>query len=246
MFNELQPHYGHHFSTGDTVFVVSHGRFHTSVNGPSTITAVRQGEHGVPVLVCGSSRFFQDTHRNVDNPDVFLLPEGDPALDLVPQIAQVRQIVNQIHHHASTMISNPSDENLGSLIEQARHLIDHGDPETNEADTPIQGDPAQPPSVSESEPGQPEPAPENTRETPSPVDAAPAPRTESTRKPARIRHGLTADGKPHDQNAQVLTTPGAGRGLCTCGQLSEVLPSRKARRQWMIEHKRESDLVTTA
>lgn len=233
MLNELQPRHGHHFSIGDTVFIINHGRFHTSVSSPTTITAIHQGDHGAPVLVCGSSRFFQDTHRNADNPDMFLLPEGDPALDLAPQIAQVRQIVNQIHHRASAMISNPSDENLNSLIEQARHLIhhdDHGDPETDETSIPAQDDPAQTPSASESEPAQPEPAP----------------RTKPARKPAPIRHGLTADGKPHDQNAQVLTTPGAGRGLCICGQLSEVLPSREARRQWMIEHKRESDLVTTA
>ena len=253
MFNELQPRHGHHFSAGDTVFIINHGQFHTSVTGPTTIATLRQGAHGTPVLTCGSSQFFQDTHRGVDNPDMFLLPEGDPALDLVPQITQVRQVVNQIHHRASSMISNPSDENLSSLIESAQELIEYGDhgnreadhpsQEANETSRPVENDlthtPAKP------EPTEPEPAPENTQAAPSPVATLPS-RKPTGNRPTRMRHGLTADGRPHDENAQVLNTRGAGRGLCSCGQLSEVLPSREARRQWMIEHKRESDLVGAA
>lgn len=270
MFNELQPRHGHHFSAGDTVFIINHGQFHTSVTGPTTIATLRQGAHGTPVLTCGSSEFFQDTHRGVDNPNMFLLPEGDPALDLVPQITQMRQVVNQIHHRASAMISNPSDENLGSLVESARELIEHNghDQTLPQRDTePAQDAPATEIPVLESSVLEPvaaeltqpsEPAPQDSPVSQSTVveltaaapSASPAPSAVSTPSsspaPTKAKHGLTADGKPHDENAQVLTTRGAGRGLCSCGQLSEVLPSREARRQWMIEHKRESDLVTTA
>lgn len=250
MFNELQPRHGHHFSAGDTVFIINHGQFHTSVTGPTTIATLRQGAHGTPVLTCGSSQFFQDTHRGVDNPDMFLLPEGDPALDLVPQITQVRQVVNQIHHRASAMISNPSDENLGSLIESARELIEHNghDQTLPQRDTEsTQDTPVPEPSVPEpvaAEPTQPsEPAPQGTVVE---ITAAAPSASSAPSEPTKAKHGLAADGKPHDENAQILSTRGAGRGLCSCGQLSEVLPSREARRQWMIEHKRESDLVGAA
>lgn len=261
MFNELQPRHGHHFSAGDTVFIINHGRFHTSMTGPTTITTLRQGAHGTPVLTCGSSEFFQDTHRGVDNSDMFLLSEGDPALDLVPQITQVRQVVNQIHHRASAMISNPSDENLGSLIESARELVEQGNhnqtPAQQDTEAPILDSSVLEPSAAE--PARPSaPAPQDSPVSQSTVveltaaapSASPAPSAASTPSsspaPTKAKHGLTADGKPHDENAQVLTTRGAGRGLCSCGQLSEVLPSREARRQWMIEHKRESDLVGAA
>lgn len=264
MFNELQPRHGHHFSAGDTVFIINHGQFHTSVTGPTTIATLRQGSHGTPVLTCGSSQFFQDTHRGVDNPDMFLLPEGDPALDLIPRITQMRQVVNQIHHRASAMISNPSDQNLDSLVESARELIEHGshNQTPDQQDTePAQDAPAtelpilessvlEPVAAELTQPSVPAPqippVPQSTvvELTAAAPSASPGPSAPSA--PTKTKHGLTADGKPHDENAQVLTTRGAGRGLCSCGQLSEVLPSREARRQWMIEHKRESDLVGAA
>ena len=264
MFNELQPRHGHHFSAGDTVFIINHGRFHTSMTGPTTITTLRQGAHGTPVLTCGSSEFFQDTHRGVDNSDMFLLPEGDPALDLVPQITQMRQVVNQIHHRASAMISNPSDENLGSLVESARELIEHnGHNQTlPQRDTePAQDAPATEIPVLESSVLEPvaaeltqpsEPAPQDPPVPQSAVveltaaapSASPGPSAPSA--PTKTKHGLTADGKPHDENGQILTTRGAGRGLCSCGVLSEVLPTREARRKWMIQHKRESSLQAAA
>lgn len=55
-------------------------------------------------------------------------------------------------------------------------------------------------------------------------------------------HTLIAEGSAHDANSKRITgrwstTDGPGRGLCSCGALSDEKPSRRWRRDWHREHK---------
>lgn len=56
-------------------------------------------------------------------------------------------------------------------------------------------------------------------------------------------HTLVYEGAPHDEERRVLTVGGwirrgwSGRALCSCGELSEVLPSSVQRRTWHRAHK---------
>lgn len=45
------------------------------------------------------------------------------------------------------------------------------------------------------------------------------------------------DGEREDFGRHVLGTAGPGRAKCSCGELSEPLPSSTARRAWHREHK---------
>lgn len=55
----------------------------------------------------------------------------------------------------------------------------------------------------------------------------------STRIPG---HALISEGAAHDADGRRLYCPnnsgGSGRALCSCGALSEVLPSGAARKRW--------------
>lgn len=64
-------------------------------------------------------------------------------------------------------------------------------------------------------------------------------------------HGLIGEGAPHDASGQRkmtywLGTGGAGRGKCSCGALSDDLPSQPQRRQWHDQHKRDMVEARTA
>ena len=53
-------------------------------------------------------------------------------------------------------------------------------------------------------------------------------------------HGLVGEGAPHDAEGKRIWsvgTGGEGRGKCSCGELSEVLPSGMARKRWHKTHK---------
>lgn len=69
-----------------------------------------------------------------------------------------------------------------------------------------------------------------------------------TNKPATSArvpgHTLVAEGAAFDERKQrkdfghrFYTTDGPGRALCSCGDLSDELPSRRYRREWHREHK---------
>lgn len=58
------------------------------------------------------------------------------------------------------------------------------------------------------------------------------------------RHTLRFEGAPHDDQGNRITTNlfgigvgGEGRAKCSCGALSEVLPSANKRRSWHRTHK---------
>lgn len=60
----------------------------------------------------------------------------------------------------------------------------------------------------------------------------------------RVRgHTLTGEGAPHDEHGSRISrgtyAAQAGRGRCSCGELSDVLPSGYARKQWHRAHKAE-------
>ena len=56
-------------------------------------------------------------------------------------------------------------------------------------------------------------------------------------------HTLRLEGAPYDEDGRLLTNGwnasprGAGCGKCSCGALSDVLPSANARKQWHRDHK---------
>jgi hypothetical protein len=56
-------------------------------------------------------------------------------------------------------------------------------------------------------------------------------------------HTLIAEGAPHDDDGEyirgygMIRTSGPGRAKCSCGELSDVLPSVGPRRKWHVEHK---------
>lgn len=55
-------------------------------------------------------------------------------------------------------------------------------------------------------------------------------------------HGLIAEGAPHDDNGKRNNLGGVagwGRGLCSCGDMSEHLHSARQRRAWHNQHKAE-------
>ena len=58
-------------------------------------------------------------------------------------------------------------------------------------------------------------------------------------------HSLLWDGAPHNDQGQriahvyLMEKGGEGRGKCSCGTLSDVLPSKGARQRWHKEHKAE-------
>lgn len=56
-----------------------------------------------------------------------------------------------------------------------------------------------------------------------------------------MKHTLKADGAPHAANGDLVnsnkSTAGKGRARCSCGQLSEILDSRAARKMWFNGHK---------
>lgn len=53
-------------------------------------------------------------------------------------------------------------------------------------------------------------------------------------------HGLVREGFPHDDRGVPLyqvSSAGPGRAKCSCGEMSEELPSGNQRRKWHREHK---------
>lgn len=64
-------------------------------------------------------------------------------------------------------------------------------------------------------------------------------------QPTSVRvtgHALVSEGAPHDINGCRLGwqgTFGRGRAKCSCGALSDVLPSGYQRKRWHREHKAE-------
>lgn len=60
----------------------------------------------------------------------------------------------------------------------------------------------------------------------------------------RSRHGLAAEGAPHDDDGNRTTTrtgvAGEGRARCACGALSPSLPSAHKRRIWHRAHKADA------
>lgn len=57
-------------------------------------------------------------------------------------------------------------------------------------------------------------------------------------------HTLRYEGAPFDARGRVLFSlpfkhGGPGRGKCSCGVLSDVLPSAGARQRWHRQHKAE-------
>lgn len=57
-------------------------------------------------------------------------------------------------------------------------------------------------------------------------------------------HGLLNEGAPHDENGNRIWshgfiggTSGQGRAKCSCGEMSDVLPSGQKRKAWHREHK---------
>ena len=53
-------------------------------------------------------------------------------------------------------------------------------------------------------------------------------------------HTLVGAGAPFDAQGRYLHwegTRGTGHGKCSCGELSEVLPTAAARKQWHRDHK---------
>jgi hypothetical protein len=58
-------------------------------------------------------------------------------------------------------------------------------------------------------------------------------------------HSLEWEGAPHNehgsriQRAYPMEKGGEGRGKCSCGTLSDVLPSKSARQRWHKDHKAE-------
>lgn len=55
-------------------------------------------------------------------------------------------------------------------------------------------------------------------------------------------HTLEREGAAHDDQGRLVygsyvATSGAGRGMCSCGELSDVLLSGSARRRWHTNHK---------
>ena len=58
-------------------------------------------------------------------------------------------------------------------------------------------------------------------------------------------HALVGEGVAHDDDGVRLAglhihTGGAGRGKCSCGELSGILPSGTARKAWHREHKEDA------
>lgn len=59
-------------------------------------------------------------------------------------------------------------------------------------------------------------------------------------------HGLRAEGAAFSKDGVRLrwnTTAGPGCGMCSCGAVSESLPTGSARRQWHRQHKRQVAVV---
>lgn len=60
-------------------------------------------------------------------------------------------------------------------------------------------------------------------------------------------HGLVDEGSAHDEHGNRIWVSnnacdafsGPGRALCKCGELSEELPTKAARRRWHNAHKEE-------
>lgn len=55
-------------------------------------------------------------------------------------------------------------------------------------------------------------------------------------------HRLMREGAPYDDGGNErgggdLGVRGPGRALCTCGELSNILPSAAARKRWHKDHK---------
>lgn len=53
-------------------------------------------------------------------------------------------------------------------------------------------------------------------------------------------HTLAFEGAPHDEQGRRLGWSGVagyGRARCSCGELSEELPSGALRRAWHVDHK---------
>lgn len=55
-------------------------------------------------------------------------------------------------------------------------------------------------------------------------------------------HTLEREGAAHDDQGRLayssyVVTSGTGRGMCSCGELSDVLHSGAARKRWHAEHK---------
>ena len=61
-------------------------------------------------------------------------------------------------------------------------------------------------------------------------------------------HSLLFEGAAHDEHGARLYhhTGNAGRGMCSCGELSQVLPSGTARKAWHRQHKAEVVIRGTA
>jgi hypothetical protein len=60
-------------------------------------------------------------------------------------------------------------------------------------------------------------------------------------KAERVKgHELCREGAAHFSGEHEYTTREGtwGRGCCSCGQMSEMLPSTAARKRWHREHKR--------
>jgi len=51
------------------------------------------------------------------------------------------------------------------------------------------------------------------------------------------RHGLHREGRPYDETGQRWDFSGNGHAKCSCGELSPVLPSNRARQRWHKTHK---------
>lgn len=66
------------------------------------------------------------------------------------------------------------------------------------------------------------------------------------------RHTLVSEGAPHDADGNLhcgifgVNTAGPGRGKCSCGALSDQLPSGYARRKWHRQHKVDADASAPA
>ena len=52
-------------------------------------------------------------------------------------------------------------------------------------------------------------------------------------------HGLAGEGAAHDDQGRRINghTGGTGRAKCSCGEMSDVLPSGYKRKAWHREHK---------
>lgn len=82
----------------------------------------------------------------------------------------------------------------------------------------------------------------------TPPDPEPAPKPEPERLPVMPHHALVAEGAAFlldplkdERPYRVMwnTVGGRGRGLCSCGEMSEVLDSGAQRKTWHRGHKLE-------